>query len=69
MDKNKKLYRSNVNKQICGVCGGIAEYFEIDPTMVRLGLVLFTCLGGSGLLAYIVCALVIPQRPNGYIDM
>ena len=69
MDKNKKLYRSNVNKQICGVCGGIAEYFEIDPTLVRLGLVLFTCLGGSGLLAYIVCALVIPQRPNGYIDM
>ena len=69
MDKNKKLYKSNVNKQLCGVCGGIAEFFELDPTLVRLAWVLFSCLGGSGLLAYIICAIVIPQRPNGYIDV
>ena len=69
MDKNKRLFKSNVNKQISGVCGGIAEYFGIDPTLVRLAWVLFTCLGGSGLLAYIICAIVIPQRPNGYIDV
>ena len=69
MDKNKRLYKSNVNKKISGVCGGIAEYFEIDPTLVRLAWVLFTCLGGSGLLAYIICAIVIPQRPSGYIDV
>jgi phage shock protein C len=69
MDKSKRLFRSNVNKQISGVCGGIAEYFELDPTLVRLAWVLFTCLGGSGLLAYIICAIVIPQRPNGYIDV
>ena len=68
MDKNKKLFRSNVNKQISGVCGGIAEYFELDPTLVRLAWVLFTCLGGSGLLAYIICAFVIPSEPTDYAD-
>ena len=69
MDKTKRLYKSNVNKQIDGVCGGIAEYFELDPTVVRLAWVLFTCLGGSGLLAYIICAIVFPRRPDGYIDV
>ena len=69
MDKNKRLFKSNVNKQISGVCGGIAEYFGIDPTLVRLAWVLFTCLGGSCLLAYIICAIVIPERPSGYIDV
>ncbi len=59
----KKLYRSTVDKKICGVCGGIAKYFNIDPTLVRLGWVLFTCLGGSGLLAYIICAIIIPEQP------
>lgn len=48
---------------IAGVCGGIAEYFDIDPTLIRLGWVLFCALGGSGVLAYIVAALVIPERP------
>lgn len=60
----KKLYKSNRNKMIDGVCAGIAEYFDIDPTLVRLGAVLFTCLGGSGILAYIVCAIVIPRDPD-----
>ena len=69
MDKNKRLYKSNTNKQIDGVCGGIAEYFEIDPTVVRLAWVLFTCLGGSGLVAYIICAIVFPRKPDGYIDV
>ena len=69
MDKNKRLYKSNVNKKIAGVCGGIAEFFDIDPTLVRLAWVLFTCLGGSGLLAYIICAIVMPEQPSGYIDV
>lgn len=60
---NKKLYKSNENKMVCGVCGGIAEYFDIDPTLVRLGWVLFCALGGSGILAYIIAAIVIPGRP------
>ena len=59
----KKLYKSN-NKMLAGVCAGIAEYFNIDPTLVRLGLVLFCILGGSGILAYIICALVIPKNPE-----
>ena len=60
---NKRLYKSNENKMVCGVCGGIAEYFDIDPSLVRLGWVLFCALGGSGILAYIIAAIVIPGRP------
>ncbi len=56
----KKLYKSKDNKKICGVCGGIAEYFEFDPTIVRLAWILFTVLGGSGIIAYIIAALVMP---------
>ena len=57
----KKLYKSRTQKMIAGVCGGIAEYFEVDPTMVRLGFVLFSLLGGSGMMAYIVAAIIIPD--------
>ena len=60
----KKLYKSNKDKKIDGVCAGIAEYFGIDSTLVRLGAVLLTCLGGSGILAYIICAVIIPRDPN-----
>ena len=47
----KRLYRSAHDRMLAGVCGGIAEYFQIDPTLVRLGWVAFTALGGSGILA------------------
>ena len=47
---------------ICGVCGGIAEYFDIDPTLVRLGFILFLFGAGSGLLAYIIAAVIIPNE-------
>ena len=60
----KKLYRSNTNKKIAGVCGGVAEYFNIDPTIVRLAVALCVVFAGFGLLAYIVAALVIPENPN-----
>ena len=60
----KRLYKSNENKMISGVCGGIAEYFNIDPTLVRLGWVLFSALGGSGIIAYIIAAIIIPKRLN-----
>lgn len=59
----KKLYKANEGKVLDGVCAGIGEYFGIDPTVVRLAWVLFCCLGGSGLLAYLICALVIPRKP------
>ena len=60
----KRLYKSNQNKVLDGVCGGIAEDFNIDPTLVRLGWVVFCALGGSGVLAYIVAALIIPRNPE-----
>ena len=60
---NKKLYKSNTNKMLEGVCGGIAEYFGVDPTIVRLAWVVFCALGGSGILAYIIAAIIIPSAP------
>lgn len=58
---NKRLYKSSVNCMICGVCGGIAEYFDIDPTLVRLAWIILTCFGGAGIWAYIIAAIVIPK--------
>lgn len=60
----KRLHKSNKNKVLCGVCGGIAEYFNVDPTLVRLGWIVFCALGGSGLLAYIIAAVIIPNDPE-----
>lgn len=57
----KKLAKSNNSKMICGVCGGIAEYLGCDPTVVRLAAVVISALGGSGLLLYIVAAIVMPN--------
>ncbi len=59
---DKKLYRSSANCMLAGVCGGIGEFFNIDPTLVRLGWVVFSALGGSGVLAYIVAAIIIPKE-------
>ena len=61
---NKRLYKSNENKMLDGVCGGIAEYFGIDPMLVRLGWAVFCAIGGSGILAYIIAAIIIPRRPE-----
>ena len=60
----KKLYRSTTDKKICGVCGGLGAYFGIDPTLVRLGVVLCALFAGCGVLAYIVAALIIPEAPQ-----
>lgn len=58
----KRLYKSE-NKMLCGVCAGIAEYFDIDPTLVRLITVFLLFAGvGSGLIAYIVAAVIIPEQ-------
>ena len=59
----KKLYKSRDNRMISGVCAGIAEYFNMDPTIIRLAWVLFSLLGGSGVLGYIIAAIVIPEYP------
>lgn len=60
---NKKLYKSRNSRMLCGVCGGVAEYFGLDPTLVRLGWVIFCALGGSGILAYLIAAVIIPEQP------
>lgn len=64
----KKLFKSSRNKVLTGTCGGIGEYFNIDPTLIRLIFVIVTFLGGSGVLIYIVAALVIPNVPVDDFD-
>ena len=59
----KKLYRSNTDRKLCGVCGGLAEYFDIDPVIIRLIFIFLTLFGGGGLLIYLICALVVPKSP------
>lgn len=61
----KRLYKSNKDKMLDGVCGGLAEYFGVDPTLIRLAWVLLCAMGGSGVVAYIVAAIVIPRDPGG----
>lgn len=62
--EQKRLYKSRQNHMLAGVCGGVAEYFNIDPTLVRLLFVLL-CFGwGSGLVAYILAAIIIPKPPQ-----
>ncbi len=59
----RRLYRSRTEKMIAGVCGGVAEYFNMDPTVIRLIWVLITLLGGAGVLLYIILWIVMPLAP------
>ena len=63
----KKLFRSRTNKQIAGVCGGLGEYFDIDPTIIRLVWVVAVFCAGGGLFAYLLAMIIIPQEP-GYLQ-
>lgn len=60
--EQKKLYRSRNDRMISGVCGGIAEHFNLDSTLVRLLWALLILLAGTGLIVYLVCAIVIPLK-------
>ena len=61
--KKKRLYRlEDSEAKLFGVCGGVAEYFDIDPTIVRVVWILFSCAYGCGLVAYFVCALCMPAK-------
>lgn len=62
--KKKKIYKIEKGKKLCGVCGGIAEYFDMDPTLIRLLWILFTAFAGSGILAYVVAAIVMPYKSD-----
>lgn len=61
-DYNHTLYRSTTNKKIFGVCGGIGEYFNVDPTMVRLIWGVAILFGGSAIPAYLIAAMIMPAR-------
>jgi phage shock protein C len=60
----KRLYRSSKNKILCGVCGGIGEYFNVDPTLIRLLWILFCFAGGAGILFYLIAWIIVPKNPN-----
>lgn len=59
----KRLYRSRRDRMIGGVCGGLAEYLDTDPTIIRLALALSILLGGAGILAYLIMWIIIPEEP------
>lgn len=65
MKLHKQLFRSDSNAIIAGVCGGIGEYFEVDPTFIRILFVLITIFGGSGILVYLALWLLVPSRNHG----
>ena len=65
---DKKLYRNTENKMIAGVCSGLAEYLNIDATIIRLIWALIA-LSGAGVLAYLVAAIIIPEKPSNIIDV
>ncbi len=62
---SKRLYKTNQGAMIAGVCAGLGEYFDIDATLIRLAFVVLTFMGGSGLLAYLIAAIVIPDKGEG----
>ena len=64
----KKLYRNTSNKLLAGVCSGLAEYIGIDPTVVRIIWALIG-LSGAGIVAYLICALIIPEKPDDYVTV
>ena len=70
MPAGKKLYRSTSNRMIAGVCGGIAEYFNVDPTIIRLAYVILSVftVAFPGIIVYIIASLIMPQDP-GYTDI
>lgn len=65
----KRFYLSQTDKKLSGVCGGIGEYFDIDPTLVRLGWIVLTVLTGivPGIVGYIIAAIVIPHKDEGTV--
>jgi phage shock protein C len=63
MDATRKLYRSKTNRQVAGVCGGLAEYFNLDATLIRILFVVLAVLGGSGLVLYVAMWIIVPKQP------
>ncbi len=64
----RRVYRSRRDRMLAGVCGGIGEYFNVDPTIIRLIWVIGGLCVGAGLIAYIICAIIIPDEPYDPYD-
>ena len=64
MAETRKLYRSRTNRQVAGVCGGLAEYFNLDATLVRILFVVLAMLGGSGIVLYLAMWIIVPREPS-----
>jgi phage shock protein C len=65
MAETRKLYRSQTNRQVAGVCGGLAEYFNLDATLIRILFVVLAVLGGSGIVLYLAMWIIVPKEPSG----
>jgi phage shock protein C len=63
MEASRKLYRSTSNRQLAGVCGGLAEYFNLDPTLIRVLFIVLAVLGGAGVLLYLALWIIVPKQP------
>ena len=63
MASTRKLYRSTTNRQLAGVCGGLAEYFNLDATLIRVLFIVLAVLGGSGVILYIAMWIIVPKQP------
>jgi phage shock protein C len=63
MDSTRKLYRSKTDRKVAGVCGGLAQYFNLDATLIRVLFVLLAVLGGSGLVLYVAMWIIVPREP------
>ena len=68
MDPNRKLYRSKTDRKLAGVCGGLAQYFNLDATLIRVLFVLLAVLGGSGLVLYLAMWIIVPKEPQSSQD-
>jgi phage shock protein C len=65
MEATRKLYRSRTDRKLGGVCGGLAEYFNLDPTLLRVLFIVLAVLGGSGLIIYLAMWILVPNQPQG----
>jgi phage shock protein C len=67
MAQTRKLYRSRTDRKLAGVCGGLAQYFNADPTLIRVLFVVLALLGGPGLVIYLVLWIIVPEEPQGTV--
>jgi len=63
MAQPRKLYRSKTDRKLAGVCGGLAQYFNVDATLIRVLFVVLAVLGGSGLVLYLALWIIVPNQP------